>query len=145
MTALFSNSKKNFFWANLSRKKQTVVIHHYKFCAPNKLTQILSQVIEVLVEVMFTKRNPLLKTDQLKPRPSPGSDYFRDLDWRLDVILSNNHLAKVLQPQVNDAYCFIARLQQLSHFTVNDLMVGVSECPTYQLGSFPINYNLSQF
>ncbi|XP_063676715.1 COMM domain-containing protein 5-like [Bolinopsis microptera] len=51
------------------------------------------QVTDKLVAVLYTS-SQLTRTDS---RPAAR---FRELDWRLDVILSNNYLAKVLQPEI---------------------------------------------
>ena len=51
-------------------------------------------MISELIKHLY-KRNLVTKN---KEEQFP--DKFRDVDWRLDVVLSNNHLAKVLQPEV---------------------------------------------
>lgn len=64
------------------------------FLAVLKDLSFSDQVISELIKHLY-KRNLVTKN---KEEQFP--DKFRDVDWRLDVVLSNNHLAKVLQPEV---------------------------------------------
>ncbi|KAL5266068.1 hypothetical protein ACHWQZ_G006649 [Mnemiopsis leidyi] len=52
--------------------------------------------LAVLKDLSFSDQRNLVTKNKEEQFP----DKFRDVDWRLDVVLSNNHLAKVLQPEV---------------------------------------------
>ena len=51
-----------------------------------------------LCEVVFNKSRDV---GEMVEGGVQGARRFQEVDWRLDVVLSNNSLAKVLQPEVS--------------------------------------------
>ena len=64
------------------------------------LKSVFLQVTEQLGDVLYTTLLPnTLLPNTLLPR-GEETNKFTELDWRIDVVLSNSNLAKVLQPEV---------------------------------------------